>query len=68
MIDELSASTEENWEGKKITVNEEVMTLEKKLNGEMMIYQEALKEVDMLKQFLTSMFNGIFVPESETLK
>ncbi len=57
-----------NWEGKKITVNEEVMTLEKKLNGEMMIYQEALKEVDMLKQFLTSMFNGIFVPESETLK
>ena len=57
-----------NWEGKKITVNEEVMTLEKKLNSEMMIYQEALKEVDMLKQFLTSMFNGIFTPESETHK
>ena len=57
-----------NWEGKKITVNEEVMTLEKKLNGEMMIYQEALKEVDMLKQFLTSMFNGILAPESGTQK
>ncbi|MFH0960984.1 MAG: hypothetical protein V1897_20055 [Pseudomonadota bacterium] len=57
-----------NWEGRKIPVNEEVMTLEKKLNGDMIIYQEALKEVDMLRQFLTSMFSGTFVQESGTHK
>lgn len=57
-----------NWEGKKISVNEEVIMLEKKLTGDMIIYQEALKEVDTLRQFLTSMFNGVFVPESGTQK
>lgn len=48
------------WEEKKIPVNKEAMALEKKLSNDMEIYQETLKDVDKLKQFLRSMFIGSF--------
>ena len=57
-----------SWEGRKIPVNEEVVALEKKLNSDLMMYQDTLKEVEVLKQQLISMFNAIFFKESETLK
>lgn len=57
-----------SWEGRKIPVNEEVVALEKKLNSDLMMYQETLKEAEVLKQQLISMFNAIFFKESETVK
>ncbi len=57
-----------NWEGKKIPVNEEFIALEKKLTGDVIMYQEALKEIEVLRQVLVSMFNGILFKESETGK
>lgn len=56
------------WEGKKIPVNEEFIALEKKLSGDVIMYQEALKEIEVLKQLLISMFSGILVKESDAGK
>lgn len=56
------------WEGKKIPVNEEFIALEKKLSGDLLMYQESLKEIEALRQLLISMFNGILFKESETGK
>lgn len=54
------------WEMKKIPDNKEIEAVENKLSGDMVIYEATLKEVDKLKQFLTSMFNGIFRTEQGT--
>ena len=50
------------WQEKKIPVNSEAVALENKLSSEIAIYQNTLKEIDRLNQFLTTMFNG--VPET----
>ncbi len=47
------------WQEKKIPVNSEAVALENKLSSDMVIYQNTLKEIDGLNQFLTSMFNGV---------
>lgn len=57
-----------NWEGKKIPVNEEFLALEKKLGADIIMYQEALKEIEALRQLLISLFNGILFRDSETGK
>ena len=57
-----------NWEGKKIPVNEEFLALEKKLGMDIVMYQEALKEIEALRQLLISLFNGTLFRDSETGK
>lgn len=57
-----------SWEGRKIPINEEFVAFEKKLNADLIMYQESLKEVEAFKQQLVSMFNGILYKESETTK
>jgi len=57
-----------NWEIKKVPVNSEIDTVENKLTSEVVKYQETLKEIDRLKQFLTTMFNGIFQQGPEDRK
>lgn len=63
-IDQLRKS----WEGRKIPINEEVVAFEKKLNADLMMYQESLKEVETFNKQLVSMFNAILHKESETAK
>jgi hypothetical protein len=50
------------WQKQRIPVNSEAVALENKLSGDIMIYQNTLKEIDDLNQFLTSMFNGVLKP------
>lgn len=57
-----------SWEGRKIPINEEVVALEKKLNGDLMMYHEILKEVETFNKQLVSMLNAILYKESETSK
>ena len=50
------------WQKQRIPVNSEAVALENKLSSDIMIYQNTLKEIDDLNQFLTSMFNGVLKP------